>query len=108
MNIVCSCASSRLSTSIFTVIPLYRRAAVAMLAETVGAVTREPALRVSTSMSSAERWKKLRLRGSRRSSSSGSSSGAAPRKNVSGGWSGPRGRGDAISIQRARSFERQA
>ena len=72
MNIVCSCASSRLSTSIFTVMPLYRSAAVAMLAETVGAVTREPAPRESTSMSSAERWKRLRLRGSRRSSSSGS------------------------------------
>ena len=78
-----------------------------MLAETVGALTREPALRVSTSMSSAERWKKWRLRGSRQIEFFGLVSGSS-QEPVSGGWSGRRGRGDAISTQRARSFERQA
>ena len=36
------------------------------------------------------------------------SSGAPPRKNVSGGCSAGRGRGEAISIQRARPSLRQA
>ena len=48
MNIVCSWASSRWSTSIFTAIPLYARTAVAMLADTVGAETAAPRFSRST------------------------------------------------------------
>ena len=108
MNIVCSCASSRLSTSIFTVMPLYASAAVAMLAETVGSSTDIPRFRRSMSMSLGLRRKRLRFLGSRTSSGTGGVSGAGPTKNVSGGSAGPRGRGDAISIQRAVPSARHA
>src|SRR5919201_1339902 len=71
MNIVESCASSRLSTSILTVIPLYASAAVAMLAETVGAATDAPRFSASRSMSASPSRKKCRFRGSRTSRGSG-------------------------------------
>ena len=101
MNIVESWASSRLSTSILTAIPLYASTAVAMLAETVGAPTFAPCLSRSRSMSSSPRTKRWRLRGSRTSSVSASVAAAGPRKNVSGGCVASRGRGEAMSIQRA-------
>ena len=54
--------------SIFTAMPLYARSAVAMLADTVGASTGAPTLRLSTSISPSDRRKKVRVRGSRMSS----------------------------------------
>src|SRR5438270_860949 len=69
-----------------------------MLAETVGAATDAPSFSSSRSMSRSLKKKRLRLRGSRTSSSVGAPFGAGPTKNVSGGCVSSRGRGAAIAV----------
>jgi hypothetical protein len=106
MNIVCSCASSRWSTSIFTAIPLYARTAVAIEPDTVGAPIACAFFSRSRSISPSRSKKRLWFRGSRASSGVTSPSGGEPRKKVS--LPSVRGRGEAISIQRAASSDLNA
>ena len=79
-----------------------------MLAETVGWSTGAPALSSSTSISQSASRKRWRLRGSRTSSGAAGDDGAGATKNVSGGSSGGRGRGDIMSIHDAGPSARQA